>query len=82
MLDDFVVKNIEDLLSTNNKNTLLHYKFIEDNTIYLCLAEDVLDYSNENGLEEKAMINIYYPYLREENVKNKQDLDKIKKKII
>ena len=81
MLDDFVVKNIEDLLSTNNKNTLLHYKFIEDNTIYLCLAEDVLDYSNENGLEEKAMINIYYPYLREENVKNKQDLDKIKKKL-
>ena len=78
LFDPLLIKNAKDLLSTDNKNCLLHYKFIEDNTIYICLAEDVLSYAINNNLDQDTMINIYYPFLREESVFSLDDLKKNK----
>ena len=76
LFDPLTIKNTKELLSTDNKNCLLHYKFIENNTIYICLAEDVLNYAKNNSLQESTMIDIYYPFLRENDI---DSLDKLKK---
>ena len=47
--------------STLSKELLMTYDI--GNEIYLCLASEVFEYCSENGLENKQVINVYYPYL-------------------
>ena len=42
------------------------------------MAEDVLEYSIENDLDEELFIKLYYPYLSEKNIINKSLLSKEK----
>ena len=49
-----------------------------DNTIYMCVADDVLDYVIENKLSELSTIKIYYPFLFDKNIKSKKMLTKSK----
>ena len=74
-IDDFLKEKAKNIISTTNKTILLDYNPIICNTIFACLAIDVLEYIDSfNSQAESAgiepissnnMIQIYYPYLAE-----------------
>jgi hypothetical protein len=61
-------------LYTFENQLLLNYGDIINNVIYVCFAEDVLDYSMENGLNSEYMIELYYPSLYKKNIRSKETL--------
>jgi len=66
--DMFLQKYSSDILATTNQNLLMEVNDIYNNMIFMCLAEDVLEFAVENNLSQETTINIYFPYLKEENV--------------
>lgn len=86
-IDPLLEQYSQDLISTQNKKLLLDYGDI--NTIYMCLANDVLNETIRIGLSQETMINMYYPFLYKLNIlslnqliERKQELlDKSKKLI-
>ena len=80
--DTFLKREGEDIVSTQNKSLLLDSSKLYENNIYLCLAQDVLEFSQENELDEEIFIKLYYPYLFEENIINSSLLSKNKDKLL
>ena len=74
--DTFLEKFADEITTTTNKNILMQHGngTIDDNTIFLCLAEDVLSYANENNLSENSTIKIYYPYLYGKDIVSREQL--------
>jgi hypothetical protein len=72
--DPFLERNSRKSLSTLNSHLLLNSGNIIDNNIYLCLAEDVLNYSEQNNIPQDLTLKIYYPFLYENNINNLEDL--------
>ena len=72
--DPFLERNSRKSLSTLNSHLLLNSGNIINNNIYLCLAEDVLIYSENNNIPEDLTLKIYYPFLYENNINNLEDL--------
>ncbi len=73
MYDPFLAKNVEGLLTTTNKNLLMNSGEIEDNIIYMCSAEETLEYSKTPKGEwppllQEDTIKIYFPYLLENEI--------------
>ena len=66
--DDFLVRHSSDILTTNNQNLLMESPLIDNNTIYVCLAVDVLQYAQKQSLSEETTISVYYPYLKEMSI--------------
>ena len=76
-IDKFLKDKAKNIISTTNKMILLDYEPIICNTIFLCLASDVLEYVNlfnqesekegagADSLTSDTMMQIYYPYLAE-----------------
>jgi hypothetical protein len=74
-IDKFLKDKAKNIISTTNKTILLDYEPIICNTIFLCLASDVLEYINMfnqesekegvGSLTSDVMMQIYYPYLAE-----------------
>ena len=75
-VDKFLKEKAKNIISTTNKTILLDYQPIICNTIFLCLASDVLEYvetfnseldaeEEEELLSSDNIIQIYYPYLAE-----------------
>jgi hypothetical protein len=74
-IDKFLKDKAKNIISTTNKTILLDYEPIICNTIFLCLASDVLEYVNlfnqesvkegADSLTSDTMMQIYYPYLAE-----------------
>lgn len=58
-------------LPTNNDALLMDTGDILDNTLYLCVAKDVLD---TTGAPEDIVIKTYYPHLWEAGIRNTSDL--------
>ena len=53
--------NIED---SNTESTALWMSYPDiKERVYVCLAEHVIEYVNQKGLEVKQTINVYFPYL-------------------
>ena len=77
-IDNIFKKNAEYFVNTTNKKVLLSFNPIKNNIIYLCKANDVLDYAIENNLDEKNVIRMYYPYLYDKEIYNKVELQEIK----
>ena len=81
-IDPFIKEQGKNIISTTNKQILLDYEPIICQTIFLCLAEDVLEYVDEveasksesEHLTPKDMIQIYYPYLAEKDLFTISDL--------
>ncbi len=75
-IDPFVKEEGKNIISTTNKQILLDYEPIVCQTIFLCLAEDVLEYTDINAttLTSNDMIQIYYPYLAEKEIFTISDL--------
>jgi hypothetical protein len=80
--DSFLEKFAEDITTTTNTNILMQYGKIEHNTIYLCLADDVLSYANNNNLSENSTVKIYFPYLYGKDILNKEQLDDQKQALL
>jgi hypothetical protein len=72
--DPFLERNSRKSLSTLNSHLLLNSGNIINNSIYLCLAEDVLNYSEKNNTPQDLTLKIYYPFLYENNINNLEDL--------
>ena len=67
--DAYLEKYANDMITTSNQSLLLQYGEVNDNTIYLCLAKDVLLFTRtERNLPEPSTIKIYFPYLHERNI--------------
>ena len=81
-VDPFIKEQGKNIISTTNKQILLDYEPIICQTIFLCLAGDVLEYvdiveTSKSGsavLAPKDMIQIYYPYLAEKELFTTSDL--------
>ena len=80
--DTLLINDAKNLITTSNKGLLLNYNPIICNTIYLCLAEDVLKYiENENNinpdsnLTQEITMQIYFPYCAEKNIFSLSDVE-------
>ena len=56
-------------------------EFIE-NTIYVCFAEDVLEYLESIGFETEDAAALYYPLLRRKNIMDVDTLLKSRNSLI
>jgi len=70
-----ILKNKEEnIVSTFNKDLLLDYD-ITNNTIYLCNAEDVLEYFKTNKfIDSELLTKLYFPFLHKKNINNLESL--------
>ena len=80
--DKFFEKSARKSLTTLNSHLLLNNGDIVDNSIYLCLADEVLSYLNKKDISEETTIKIYYPFLYEKNINNLDDIDNNKSKLL
>lgn len=80
--DTFVEKSIRQSLTTLNSHLLLNTGEIIENSIYLCLAGDVLPFLSRKEVSEATTLKIYYPFLYDKNINNLKDLDKDKNKLM
>ena len=72
--DSFLERNSRKSLSTLNSHLLLNTGDIVNNNIYLCLAQDVLNYSENKSIPQDLTLKIYYPFLYENNINNLDNL--------
>lgn len=61
---------------------LLSYGQLHSNTIYVCLASDVLEYAVEKGLNEEYICSQYFPYLFASGVNSVSTLGRHKQELI
>ena len=80
--DKFFEKNARKSLSTLNNHLLLNSGKIVDNSIYLCLAQDVLTYAENKDISEQTTLKIYYPFLYNKNINSLEDLERNQEKLI
>jgi hypothetical protein len=66
--------NIENPLLMFENQLLLNYGEIKNNTIYLCCAKDVFEYSIQNTISEDYISQIYYPLLSKDEILEKSQL--------
>ena len=58
----------ENMTTTTNNNILMNFGEIENNVIYMCTTEDVIESTNAKNLSEESCIKIYYPKLYDKNI--------------
>ena len=63
IMDEFLKRTEENIISTQNAYLLFKYSPIKDNNIYLTLAKDVLNYASQNSYDEKYFFKLYFPIL-------------------
>jgi hypothetical protein len=90
--------NPYDILAGNNKpifelvkdnglyvfenHLLLNYGELINNTLYLCMANDVFNYASENNIDEQHMVQLYYPLLNKKNILNKSSFEEVRQNLI
>jgi hypothetical protein len=74
--DKFFEQNSRKSLSTLNNHLLLNSGKIVDDTIYLCLAKDVLAYADSQDVSESTTLKIYYPFLYNKNINSLENLER------
>ena len=67
---------------TLDSSVLLNFGPIIDNTIYVCLAEDVFEYSNANNIDSAFVSEMYFPFLFASDIKKRSDLLSRKQELI
>jgi hypothetical protein len=71
---DSLLENSRREITTLSNNLLLETGEIYNNNIYLCVAEDVFKYMENQGLSSEYTSKIYFPFLYIEDINN---LDKL-----
>ena len=61
-MNPIIQENISNMIMYNNDDLLFKYGNI-DNTIYLCIASDVINSKKKYGISDKYILNLYYPKL-------------------
>lgn len=80
VIDKVLSRDVEQLVTTQKSNLLFEYGKLCNNNIYVCFAEDVLQYTNPTPVPDDYILNIYFPVLvANYNIKTIEEL--IKKKI-
>lgn len=69
-------------LDTFDNHLLLNYGNLQYNTIYVCLAGDVLKYAVEAAIGEEYMISLYYPLLEKRGISSNAALLENKEELI
>ena len=77
ILDDFLKRTSDNLITTQNAYLLFKYFPLKDNNIYLSLVDDVLKYTEIEGLDQSYFLKLYYPILYK-NIKSKTELEEEK----
>lgn len=85
-----ILNKEEPLFQLNNQNAimnfenhiLLDYPNIINNTLYVCTANSVLNYSIRNNLNQEYMIELYFPLLKSQEIYNQQLLNNNREQII
>jgi hypothetical protein len=76
--DDIVLSNsAHEMTSTYNRNLLLNYGNIDDNTLYIVTAEDAMTF-----LKNKHVFQIYYPFLFKKDITTREQLLSNREKLI
>ena len=70
--------DIENMLFTFENHLLLSYGEIEDNTLYMCSATNVLTHFNSKNIDNKRMIQIYFPLLSKKDIHSLNELQESK----
>lgn len=71
-----LMSNTTNLVSTLNSNILLNNKPILNNNIYLVRTRDIVEYARKIDISEEYIFNVYYPYLKKENITSITELNK------
>jgi hypothetical protein len=72
--DEFLEKYADNTITTLNADLLLDSLPMENNMLYLCLADDVFTYATEAGLSPVTTTKIYFPFLLQKGITNKEEL--------
>lgn len=67
--DDLLRKHAKDIITTTNNDLLLSVGDINNNVIFLCLADEVLENSITKNLSEEDTLQIYFPYIYAEGIR-------------
>ena len=69
------VKNYDgQILTTQNDVLLLDTNTLQDNTIFVCSCEQVLQYAEAHTLDKSTTIKLYFPLLFEKNITTMEEL--------
>lgn len=74
--------NVDNMLFTFENHLLLSYGTVENNTLYLCNAKNVLQHFNVKSLDEKKNIQYYFPLLSKKEIFTLEDLENQKQILI
>jgi len=69
-------------LDTFDNHLLLNYGNLIDNTIYVCLAGDVLNFALSESVNEEYIMRLYFPLLVEKGILSQQALLENKEELI
>jgi hypothetical protein len=53
-----------------------------DNTIYVCFAEDVLEFTEENNINPEVVVSLYFPFLAKQEIMDREKLQENKDQLI
>jgi len=81
-INKLLSESVENLVSTTNKTLLMNAGFIINNTIYLCLADDVLNYAKTHSFNENVIIKLYFTYLHEKKIYDTETFEKKKDSLL
>ena len=72
--DTLLERNSRKSLTTLNSHLLLNSGEIVNNSIYFCLADDLLKFDEAHNIPENLTLKIYFPFLYEKNINSLDDL--------
>ena len=74
ILDDFLKRTSDNIITTQNAYLLFKYFPLKDNNIYLSLVDDILNYTETQELEQRYFLKLYFPTLYKD-IKSKTELE-------
>lgn len=80
--DRFLVSHSKDILSTQNTTVLLDLPKLSDDVIFFTTAMDVFDFNEENSISQQDTSKIYFPFLYDDNIRNKEELKQAKDRLL
>ena len=73
--DEYLSREGQNIISTQNNNCLFKFFPILQNNIYLCTAQNVLEYSRKKSIDDNYILKLYFPILfKKDNIQNLDDL--------
>ena len=77
----FKIKKDNVIYSFEN-NLLLNYPTLTNNSLYICLAENVLHFGEANAIMEEYLLSLYFPLLSKQDINSKESLLENKQSLI